>query len=471
MLTVKTLRGASWSVAARMSSRIIDLATLLILARVLTPADFGLIAIALSLVSIIEMVLEVPLVQALMRLPKIEKSHLDTAFTLSLLRGGVTAFLMFTAAWPVAYIFQDARLTVLIMVLAVGVIVRGLPSPTMVHFFRDLDFRVSFIVEFLGKIIASIFAVIILYVGGGYWALVCNSVISAVVPTAISYIIAPYKPRLSMEKLRDFSAFTGWFTSSQIVTALSWQYDRVLLGYNVDKSVLGQYSLASDFSVIPSQSLIGPAMRPVMAAFASIAADRQRLHSAFLKAAKLTMFIALPTGIGIALTSEQIISVILGPQWISTAVYLKWLSLSVAITTYYQPVYALCLAIDKPNLLWSINIFELITKVPLITLALYIDGLQLMLYTRVFSAVLLFVISAIFAYRVLGISIALQLYNLWQVGISCVAMTFSVFILQKVLQRSDIGSIGTLTAMMVCGVLVYAGCMHALGFRLRTMHQ
>ncbi|MGD6613481.1 oligosaccharide flippase family protein, partial [Xanthomonas citri pv. citri] len=113
MLTLKTLRGAGWSVAARTLARVIDLATLLLLARLLTPADFGLTAIAVSLVAIVEMVLEVPLVQALMRLQKIETSHLDTAFTLGLLRGGVIAILMMLAAWPMAHIYDDSRLVLL----------------------------------------------------------------------------------------------------------------------------------------------------------------------------------------------------------------------------------------------------------------------------------------------------------------------------------------------------------------------
>ncbi|WP_167494409.1 oligosaccharide flippase family protein, partial [Ectopseudomonas khazarica] len=135
--------------------------------------------------------------------------------------------------------------------------------------------------------------------------------------------------------------------------------------------VLGRYSLASDFAVMPTQSLIGPAMRPVMAAFATMADDRKRLHLSFLKAARLTMFIALPAGIGIALTSEEIVSVFLGSQWSSAAVYLRWLSLAVMFTAYYQPVSSLCIAVDEPNLLLKINAFETAIKIPLMTVAFY----------------------------------------------------------------------------------------------------
>lgn len=471
MLTLKILRGASWSVAARTSSRAIDFLTLLILARTLTPADFGLVAIAVSLISIVDMVLEVPLVQALMRLPKIDKSHLDTAFTLGLIRGGVIASLMVAAAWPIAHIYQDSRLAILILVLALGPIARSLYSPTMVYFFRDLDFRVSFIADFTGKIVAAILSLATLYAGGGYWALLVNPVISSVVPTVLSYVLAPYRPNLSTERLRDFSAFTGWFTSSQILAAFSWQYDRMFLGYNVEKAVLGRYSLASDLSVMPTQSLIGPAMRPVMAAFATIADDRQRLHSAFLKAARLTMLIALPAGTGIALTSDQIISVVLGPQWSSASIYLKFLSLAVMLTAYYQPVYSVCLAVDKPKFLLIVSLFEFFSKITLMTIAFYVGGLLLMLYARILVAVIQFLVSAIVARRVVGVSIKLQLRNQWQVCLSCSVMAISVLVLKNFLERFDIASVSSLVAMILCGLLVYAGCIHTVGFQFRSPRQ
>lgn len=471
MLTLKTFRGALWSVAARTASRAVDFLTLLILARILTPADFGLTAIAVSLVSIVDMIFEVPLAQALMRLQRVERSHLDTAFTLGLMRGGVIVTLMVGAAWPIAHIYDDRRLVALVLALALGPMTRSLYSPAMVTFFRALDFRTSFIADFAGKIVAALLSIATLYAGGGYWALVVNPVASALIQTVLSYVLAPYRPKISLKNLREFSAFTGWFTSSQILAAFSWQYDRVFLGYHVEKPVLGRYSVASDFSVLPTQSVIGPAMRPVMAAFSTMSQDRRRLHLAFLKAARLTMLIALPAGVGIALTADPIISVILGDQWSSAAVYLRWLSLAIMFTAYYQPVYSLCLAVDEPNLLMRINLFEMLTKVVLLTVGFYVGGIMLMMYARILTAALHLLISAYYARRLINVSIIAQLWNLWQVVVSCAAMAVCVLTIQNLLRLADIGLLGTLSAMVVCGIIVYTSCMHALGFRLRTLRQ
>ena len=111
------------------------------------------------------------------------------------------------------------------------------------------------------------------------------------------------------------------------------QYDRILLGYNITKSELGQFTMASDLGDMPTQSLIGPAMTPVMAAFARISGDPERLRNAYLKASRFTMLLAAPTCIGMSLTSDMIVDVLLGAKWKEAAFYLQWLSLSVVLAS------------------------------------------------------------------------------------------------------------------------------------------
>src|SRR3712207_6279647 len=98
MLAMKTLQGAAWLVSARMVGRVIDFMTLLVLARALSPADFGLVAVAMTLIFVVEVVSELPLSQVLVRLDNIRKSHLDTAFTLAVLRILLIAFIIGSAA-------------------------------------------------------------------------------------------------------------------------------------------------------------------------------------------------------------------------------------------------------------------------------------------------------------------------------------------------------------------------------------
>jgi len=152
MLTMKTILGAGWTVSSRLTGRLIDFGTVLVLARTLTPADFGLTALAMTLTVIADMVLEIPIIASLTRLDHVEKSHLDTAFTLGALRGLVLAVVILAAAWPFSRIYNDSRLIPLVAVIAIGPIARSLYSPAMVNYIRNMSFRQVFLAEISGKI-------------------------------------------------------------------------------------------------------------------------------------------------------------------------------------------------------------------------------------------------------------------------------------------------------------------------------
>jgi len=465
MLTTKTILGAGWSVSSRLGGRLIDFVTVLVLARMLTPSDFGLTALAMSLIVIADTVLELPLIQALIRLKYISKSHLDTAFTLGILRGLLLSVVVLTAAWPFSIIYNDNRLTTLVAALAIGPIFRGLYSPGMVKFIRQMSFRQGFIAELLGKIIASMVAISLVYLGGGYWAIVASSVISSVAATLISYLLAPYRPTLSLLNFSEFSSFMGWYSTAQVASALSWQFDRILLGYFVSKSDLGQYTMASDLSVLPTQSLIGPAMQPVMAAFSRINDDRGRLRNAYLKASHFTMMLAVPTSVGMALTSDMIVYVLLGSKWQEAAIYLQWLALSIVLSAYYQPLYCLALAINRPSVILRLSFIELCSRIVLVSSGLYFYSLMGAIAARGAVSLILFISSLLTARKLVDISLASQLGNLWKVGAACSVMAFAVLLMRYNLTGNHINVLLELGLTAAFGAIVYIGALLVLGVR------
>jgi len=467
MLTTKTILGAGWTVSSRLAGRAIDFVTVLVLARALTPADFGLTAIAMTLIAVLDTVLEVPLIQALTRLKCVGKSHLDTAFTLGILRGLLLSFVVLAAAWPFAHIYDDGRLLALVAVFALGPIARSLYSPGMVKYVREMSFRQVFIPEFLGKIIAFILAISIVSLGGGYWAIAAGSVSANVATTIISYILAPYRPTLSLSKFSEFSAFLGWFSTAQIFSALSWQFDRILLGYFITKSDLGQYTMASDLSVLPTQSLIGPAMQPLMAAFSRISDDRERLRSAYLKASRFTMMLAAPTCIGISLTSDMIIDVLLGAKWKEAAIYLPWLALSVVLSAFYQPLHSLALATNRTDLIFRLSFTEACSRIVLVSVGLYFYSLTGVIAARVAMSLIMFILSLLAARYLIDAKVASGVGNLWKVAAACTAMALLVLMLRYELAGANLNAAIELAVTAGFGAAVYIGTLFALGVRFK----
>ncbi|MGO4677124.1 lipopolysaccharide biosynthesis protein [Bosea sp. 2YAB26] len=465
MLALKAFTGAGWLVGSRFVGRLIDFFTLLVMARALTPADFGLVALAMALVAIIDMVLEVPVTQALVRLNQIDESHLDTGFTLAVLRGVVVAVVVIAAAWPFSQINNDSHLIPVVLALAIAPIMRGLASPGLIHFIRDLGFRRIFHLEITGKIVAFCLAMAALFLGGSYWALVVNFVASPVAAGIGSYLLAPYRPKFSLSRWADFAGFAGWFTGSQLVSAINWQFDRILLGALASKEVLGRYSVANDLSVIPTQSLIGPALQPIMAAFSRIHGDDERLRSAFLKAARFSMLISIPCCLGIALTADLLVAILLGAKWQAAADFLRLLSLSVAATPYLQTLYSLALAIGRPEFIFRLNLFDLVVRSFLVVLGFSYGGAPGVAEGRLLAAGLMAVAVVIQTRRLISIGIVKQLLNLWKVGAAGAAMCVGVVALRAEL-AGKVSAIPELALIAVTGAVLYGGGLACSGLWL-----
>lgn len=465
MLSTKTIIGAGWLVSSRLTGRLIDFGTVIFLARALAPADFGLAALAASLIAIVDTALEIPLTQALTRLKSIDDAHLHTAFTLGVCRGALLSAILLAAAWPFALMYHDARLAPLVCVFAIGPVARSLYSPAMVNFVREISFKQAFGVEIAGKALAATAAITLAHTGGGYWAIVANSVLGLVATGILSHIIAPYRPKLSFARLGDFKGFVGWFSSAQLLAAASWQIDRGILGYFVSKSTLGKYTMASDLSLLPTQSVIGPAMQPVMAAFSRISDERERLAKAYLRAAGFTMMVAAPIGIGISLTADLIVRVMLGAKWVDSIGYLRWLALATMLSAVYQPLCALLLAMNRPATVFRLSVVEISTKAVLVAAGYYTYSLMGAVAGRVAVAALMAVMVLLTARRMVGTSLVSQLAGYWRVAVASTAMTALVLWLRHAIKGDHFPDAVELVVTAAVGAAVYGGALFALGVR------
>jgi PST family polysaccharide transporter len=444
----------------------IDVLMLLVLARLLVPADFGLVALAMVVISIVDIVLEVPVTQALTRLPAIERSHLDTGFTLGLIRAGIVILVVAAVSWPMAWFYRDDRLVELLLVLSAGPAMRGLYNPAMVKFVRSINFRYAVFAELTGKVYGACLALSIASSGGGYWALAAGSVAGPFITSVVSYGLSPYRPRITLERLGDFASFVGWFSAAQIIAALNWQYDRMLLGRTLDRGSFGQFAMASDVAVLPTQSLIGPAMQPVMAALARLADDRERIRAAFLKAVRFAMLVSVPVSLGMALTGDLAVGVLLGPAWREAAPILQGLALAVVTIPYFQATYSLALAVDRPSAVFRLNVIDLALRVGLVALGLWWAGVTGVVVARCLLGLTLLGLCLAAVRALVGIPVRSQLRNLWKVAAAGAVMSAAVMALRAGLSPQAVAPLPLLLACAATGAIVYAAALWVLGVRL-----
>ncbi|MDE2318556.1 MAG: lipopolysaccharide biosynthesis protein [Rhodospirillales bacterium] len=448
-------------VAARLLSRIIDLCALLILARLLTPVDFGLVAIAMTMVTLLEAALELPLSQALVQLPYIEPHHFHTAFTISLLRGLVLFALCFSFAPAFAKWYGHTSLTPLVQALSLAPAIRGLQNPRLAEYAKALNFKYEFYLELAGKSLAFLSGSIAAYLTHSYWSIAICTIISPVSTSLLGYIVIPYRPRLSLQDWRLFRDFLGWISFSQIVSALNFQSEQLLLGKLMPTKTFGLFTTASNITYIPIAALFGPVLRPLLSAFTQVRGEKIRLSDIYQRASSAVVTIGLPVLIGLAAIAQPLVWVLLGPQWAAATPLFRWLSISIIPYLFGMLLTPLGMATGHSREIARRNSVQLFVKLPLLIIGVVQYGFAGVIAARLISETVTALFCMASIRKLTGISIAAQfLVNLRAITSSLVMLTGILF-LDHIFHFSSIFSyqLIMLSLLVSVGSVAYISCL------------
>ncbi len=468
----QTAKSSTWTVGARLISRVIDLVTMIALAHLLRPMDFGLVAIAMTVIYVIEAALELPVSQALVRLEVLRPSHYDTAFTLGLARGLLLSLLVGIVSLPFAHFYGDRRLLPLVCMLSLAPASRGLVSPRLADFSKNFNFAPDFTMEFFGKVAAFAVAIALAFLTHSYWAVAAGTLVAPVVSTAISYFLAPYRPRLSFGELPAFSGFLGWITAAQIVSAINWQADRLLLGKITTRSALGLFTAANDTASVPLLALLSPIMRPLLSAFTVLRQDPLRLARSYQSSACAIVTLALPILVGESLIAVPFVRLVFGEKWMGSAIYLRWLALSLIPTLFAFPLGPLVMAFGKTNIFFKRNLFEISIKLPLVVLGALRFGFMGVVVARCVSETATVCFCMIVVRQLIGVSLRDQLLTSWRSVVSAATMAAVIFpLLPHLTESTKISSLATgLLLAIVIAAAVYTAVLFGLWFAAGEPH-
>ncbi|GGC72204.1 lipopolysaccharide biosynthesis protein [Chelatococcus reniformis] len=463
-MTIKrTASGAALLIAGRMIARMLDFITLLVLARILSPADFGIVAIATTVVVIVEALLELPVGLVLVRLPRVDRADVDTAFTLATLRAITVAATLALLAWPVSAFYGDPRLFALICAIGLAPAARSLCSPRLALFARDLNFKPDFALEVIGKSTSLVVAIGWALLTTSYWALVAGTLAAPLAMIVASYVIAPCRPRLSLRNWRPFASFLGWTSASQLASAINWQCDRLLLARFVTPTQFGQFSMATDLSYMPTQALVVPAMRSVMPGFVTLSADAQAIRTAYQNAVFAICAIVMPATVGLALLSEPVIRIALSDKWLPAAPILVWMALATIPELLVAPLGALAMALNQTNVLLRRSLAELSIKLPLTAIAAAFYGISGVVLVRVAVSSIICLVSMVLVRKLIALPVRNQLVGPWRIYLSSGLMACVVLVVRPwVLDASREQLPLHLAAAVALGALAYGASLFGL---------
>lgn len=408
-MATRAVGAGAWTVGTRLAAKLVDLAMLLCLARFLGPAEFGLVAMAMAAVFIVEALFELPMAAALIRIPTLTPALLHTAFTLSLLRGILIALLLLAVSLPLAAFNDEPRLKALLAVLAFAPALRGLISPRMVEFSRAFNFRPDAVIELSGKAAAFGVSVLIAVTTHSYWAIAAVTVCGPLVSTLMSYYVAPLRPRLTLVHWAYFSNLIGWNFLSQLFMALSWQIDRIILPRFTPTAEFGQYAMSKQLAEIPFQALIAPLARPVMAALASTGNSK---GSRYVQLAHAIALVMVPV-MGFPLVwPEVLVHLALGPAWLPAVEWLRWLAAAALLGLPAVLLGPLAMTLDRPHWVAVRTFIELVVRLPLVWVGAAQYGVQGAIAGSAISSVIGGLTSLFIVKKLASISVGAQLKTL-----------------------------------------------------------
>ena len=313
--SARVAKGTAWVIAWRLASRNVGLVSTLILVRLLEPSDFGLIAIATGVIASVDALSAIGVQDALIRDRNRDRALYDTGFAISLVRGVITAILIALLAWPAANFFNEPRLAVVFLALAVGVMISSAENIGIVDFRRDLDFRKEFDLQFRTRLIGVAVTVGTALIWHSYWALVAGLLASRVVRLILTYTMSDYRPRLSLKAWNRIAGFSAWSWLVGILARIEEQANNVVTGHSLGTEAAGMLSIGTEIGRLPTTELLEPLNRALFPGFAEVLEAKATKTALFLETIGLGVLVALPAGFGISLVAHPMVNVTLGARW------------------------------------------------------------------------------------------------------------------------------------------------------------
>ncbi|WP_332749610.1 lipopolysaccharide biosynthesis protein [Hydrogenophaga sp.] len=342
-------KGAAWLMGFKLLDKSIGLISTLVLVRLLTPSDFGLVAMAMAVVSLLELMGAFGFDSALIQRQDTERSHFDTAWTFNVFFGAGIAVFLVVMAIPAANFYREPRLELMLPALAIGALVGGFENIGTVAFRKELNFRMEFTYLLAKRCVVFVVVLVLAFTLRSFWALIFATIVGKVMNVLISYALHPYRPQFSLAARGDLFNFSKWLFISNLIQFLNSRSTDFILGRTVGSHGLGVYNLAAEISAMPSTELIAPLNRAVYPAYAQLARARDKLLARFMEVYGLISLMAFPVAVGLFCLSDLVVALLLGPQWTDAVPIMQILGLCGLVGALQGNMYVVMSAMGKPK--------------------------------------------------------------------------------------------------------------------------
>ena len=457
----KTAKGVLWSSVERFSTQGVQFVIMIVMARLLTPKDYGLIGMLAIFLAVSQSLIDSGFSQALIRKQQRTETDNSTVFYFNLAVGVILYLLLFLSAPWVADFYDTPELTAVMRVVCLGVIINSLAVVQRALLTVNIDFKTQAKASFSAALTSGCTGIVLAYSGYGVWALVVQQLLNLGINTGLLWLFSSWRPKrlYSWQSFHELFAFGSKLLASGLLGTLYKNVYTIVIGKLFSAGNLGHYTRAQHFAEFPSSNLTGIMQRVTYPVLCSIQDDDKRLEKVYRKFLKLSAFVVFPLMLGLSAVARPFIRVAIGEQWEYCAILLQIICFSMM----WYPIHAINLNLlqvkGRSDLFLRLEIIKKILGISVLCVTAPF-GLVCMCYGQIFNSIVALVINTYYTGKLIHIGFLKQMRDL----LPTLLLSFSMFILVLFVTGLIDATLWKLLAGALIGMIYYVSCSFLFRF-------
>ena len=466
-LKSKTVKGVVWSSIERFSTQGVQFLIMIIMARLLTPKDYGLIDMLAIFLAVAQSLIDSGFSQALIR--KQDRTDVDnsTVFYFNIVVSSALYLILFIAAPFVADFYNQPELTSVMRVVCLGVILNSLAVVQRALLTVRIDFKTQAKASLSAAVISGCIGIVLAYCGFGVWSLVVQQLLNLSVNTLLLWIFSKWRPIavFSWKSFHELFAFGSKMLASGLLDTLYRNIYPIVIGKLFSASSLGHYTRAHQFSEFPSSNVTGIIQRVTYPILCGIQDETERLAIVYRKFLKLSAFIIFPLMIGLSAVARPFIDIALGTQWGFCGQLLQ----IICFAMMWYPIHAINLNLlqvkGRSDLFLRLEIIKKILGITVLCITAPF-GLVVMCYGQIFNSIVALVINTYYTGKLINVGFIRQMKDLLPTILLSLTMFGAILLVNGFIEVN----MHRLVIGVLVGIIVYASGSYIFKFKeLQTL--
>ena len=460
-LKQKAVRGVLWSTVERFSVQGVQFLIMIVMARLLTPHDYGIIGMLAIFLAVSQSLIDSGFSQALIR--KRDRTEVDncTVFYFNIVVSTLLYVILYVSAPFVADFYDTPQLCPVMRVVCLGIMFNSLAVVQRALFTINVDFKTQAKAALTASVTSGVVGVAMAYHGFGVWSLVTQQLLNLGINTGLLWLLSKWRPQFvySWQSFHELFSFGSKLLASGLLDTIYRNIYPIVIGKLFSASSLGHYTRAHQFSEFPSSNLTGIIQRVTYPVLCEIQDDDERLSNIYRRFLKLSAFVIFPLMIGLSSVAQPFVNIILGPQWGFCGQLLQIICFSMM----WYPIHSINLNFlqvkGRSDLFLRLEIIKKILGVSVLCITAPF-GLVVMCYGQIFNSIVALAINTYYTGKLINVGFLRQMRDLLPTMALCLTMFALILSVNSFLP----GNMAKLCVGIVLGVAFYSLASYAFKF-------